>query len=131
MVTLLILGMPFIAASPQKILLSILREIESEVCPGVSRIFPCNMASKDDKFWGDISTNLPIFCCSIAGKRCFPLPISPINLQKANAIKLLQPPINEFCPLRSAGIARLCMITFISGYFHSNSFRNPAWSSWA
>lgn len=83
MVTLLILGMPFIAASPQKILLSILREIESEVCPGVSRIFPCNMASKDDKFWGDISTNLPIFCCSIGRKKMLPFADQSHKLTKS------------------------------------------------
>ena len=54
-VTLLRLGIPFIAASPQKILLPVFKDMESAVCPGVNKIFPCNKFSMLSIFWGDSS----------------------------------------------------------------------------
>ena len=57
-ISLLLLGRPFIAASPQKIILPRFRDIESEVCPGVDNISPSSRVSTSHLFSSVITISL-------------------------------------------------------------------------
>ena len=124
MVILRRLGKPFMAASPQNRLPSgRSREMESSVCPGVSRMRPPRAISNASRFSAVTATNRSSSDASRGGKRCSPWPRSFIRRQNPNAKRLVQPPAKEFCPRRSPASAALCATTFARGAARSASFK--------
>lgn len=114
-VILCLLGNPFIAASPQnKWPLFNNSEMESEVCPAVSIILPSNILS-NRTFIIFVYRNYSVFkTLHICGNLCCPFPNIRITLQNASASMFVQPPANEFCPLRRVSKPLSLIITLTS-----------------
>lgn len=104
-INLFTLGKPFIATSPQKIMLSFFSDIESFVCPGVNKIFPCNKSSRDFLFSSFIVMNLSLNLSSMGGNRCSAFPKSPIRRQKSTQV--------AYCILRQMNFALVLKLKLI------------------
>ena len=101
------------------------------VWPGVSIIFPCNKSSTWLRFCSLTWIHLHWYSCLNLGNKCLPLPASFIKTQKHKANLVVQPPQKEFCPLYKPSNALLLITIWVSAHSERNSFRYPAWSSWA